>query len=264
MTRHLVNIVFFLCLIGDVHAFEHRSVTSTVDGLYIRAMPSLSGEIRGRLGKNETAALIGRSTFSTRIDGRNSYWYKVRGPSGRVGWVFGGYITIDGEMPVSALEMKWVTFCHGDLAGEVTFIEKNRTSAQAAASLGAYCIYLQSRATEYETDYFSPIRDGDRLQLYIDGLERGSGQYELTIEYRLKVPVCRECTPGCRRLREVSTLRETVKFTHDFLQPAVVGIADEVIFDARLMGLSASVRLYAGNELRGISEITLPGWPWCA
>jgi len=263
MIQRLLFIFILFSLSGYAHGFEHQSVTSTVDGLYIRAMPSLSGEVRGKLGKDETAALIGRSTFSTRIDGRNSYWYKVRGPRGGVGWVFGGYLTIDGETPVSTLEMKWVTRCQGDLA-EVTFIEKSRTSAKAAASLEAYCIYLESRESDYAVDYFSPIVDQDRLQLYIAGLSRGSGQYELQIEYRIKVPVCRECAASCFRLQEVSTIRETVEFMHDFSRPVVVGIADEVIFDARLMGLSASVQLYAGSELRGTSDISLPGWPWCA
>lgn len=259
-----LSLILLLCLaFGNLGAIDHKTVTATVDGLHIRSTPALSGGIRGKLNKDETAVLIGRSTFSMLVSGKNSYWYKVRGPRGSVGWVFGGYITIDGEAPISRLQMKWVTECH-DGPGELTFVEKSQTSAQAVASLDNYCISLESKDSDFETHYFSPISEQHRLHLYIAGLDAGPGAHELQIEYRLRVPVCRECDGVCRRLHEISTVRESLQFTHDFSKSLVVALADGPIEDWRLMGLSATARLYAQGVLRGIREITLPGWPWCA
>lgn len=262
MVRSLVFIFLLSAFCGFVRAIEHETVTSTVDGLYVRSQPSVSGEIHGKLKQDETAVLIGRSTFSTLIGGRNSYWYKIRSARGIAGWVFGGYITIEGETPVSPLEMKWVTRCQAG-PGELTFVEKSPTSSRTVASLDRFCIYLQSKDSEFETDYFSPVSQQERLHLYIAGLETGARDYELKVEYRLELPICRECNEACRRLHEIVTIQESLQFTHDFAEPAVVGLADGVIEDWRLMGLSASVRLYSEGSLLGIREITLPGWPWC-
>jgi uncharacterized protein YgiM (DUF1202 family) len=87
--------------------FRTIKVASTTDGLRIRSVPSLSGEVLGQLEKGEGGFVV--RTHCTgpimdpygisrdlieEIDGLRSFWYQILYAEGKTGWVFGGYLDL--------------------------------------------------------------------------------------------------------------------------------------------------------------------------
>jgi hypothetical protein len=80
-----------------------------VDNLRARKMPGKDGDILVELKQGEKLIFLGeRSGFKDKVNLRGKEyedtWMKVKLPDGRIGWVFGGAVTQDMEVVVSADE----------------------------------------------------------------------------------------------------------------------------------------------------------------
>jgi uncharacterized protein YgiM (DUF1202 family) len=68
-----------------------------ITGLRLRSGPSLSAEVRARLNKGDAVTVLDKSTFTATADGLTDHWYEVTNSSGIRGWVFGGYLDLEGS-----------------------------------------------------------------------------------------------------------------------------------------------------------------------
>jgi hypothetical protein len=75
--------------------FCFRQGVSMGAGLRLRAQPSLQAPTLATLGRGESVLVVDKSTFTVQADGKTDHWYKALIPSGREGWVFGGYLNLE-------------------------------------------------------------------------------------------------------------------------------------------------------------------------
>lgn len=61
----------------------------------LRSKFNLDSSIIKVFNKNEPVEIIGRTEEKTRIDNKESYWYKIRLDNNQFGWIFGAYIDIN-------------------------------------------------------------------------------------------------------------------------------------------------------------------------
>jgi hypothetical protein len=87
-----------------------RSVTA---GLRVRSQPGLGAQVITSLAAAEEVLVLARGGKTETIDGRSAYWLTVVGIEGRIGWVFGGYLSIGktqpDSLPVDSGEERQVT-----------------------------------------------------------------------------------------------------------------------------------------------------------
>lgn len=69
-----------------------------VDGLRLRAFPTLSGDKVARLTKGDELHIASRSSWVDTIDGLTAPWLEVS-KGWAVGWCFGGYVELNGQNP---------------------------------------------------------------------------------------------------------------------------------------------------------------------
>ncbi len=70
---------------------------SRVKSLRVRTGPGPFGDVVGALSKGEEAWAVGKSSFTSTVDGREGLWYEVESSSGIRGWAFGGYLEFPAE-----------------------------------------------------------------------------------------------------------------------------------------------------------------------
>jgi len=84
-------------------ATERTSGTGTVSAtaLNLRRGPGTGYADIGNLYKNNKVALLARTKLAYRVAGYNGAfrWYQVKGPTGAIGWSWGGYLAIGGKPP---------------------------------------------------------------------------------------------------------------------------------------------------------------------
>jgi hypothetical protein len=67
------------------------------DRVRIREEPNLTGKTLGHLNRTNKVRIIEYSDKKEKIEGMESYWYKVQTDEGLTGWVYGAYIDIDSQ-----------------------------------------------------------------------------------------------------------------------------------------------------------------------
>lgn len=77
----------------------------TADNLRIRNQPLLDSGITGHLMKNDVVEVLSQSWWTEEINGIDSSWLEIK-TAVRIGWVFGGYMTVTGEIPVNVKMIK--------------------------------------------------------------------------------------------------------------------------------------------------------------
>jgi tetratricopeptide (TPR) repeat protein len=82
---------------GEVSEPAPATATVTAGPLNMREDPGLEGAVVGRLSEGEKVRVLGRSDGAETIDGKSAYWYEVETIDEKRGWVFGGYLDLDGE-----------------------------------------------------------------------------------------------------------------------------------------------------------------------
>ncbi len=65
------------------------------DHLRVRAIPTLEGEILGKLFEGDEVTVLDRTGRRQTISGRTAFWYKLRSEEFEEGWSFGAYIDIE-------------------------------------------------------------------------------------------------------------------------------------------------------------------------
>jgi len=66
----------------------------TASALNLRSKPNTRSKVTGSLGAGELALIIEKTALKFKIDDKNTYWYKVKTNKNKIGWLYGGYLTI--------------------------------------------------------------------------------------------------------------------------------------------------------------------------
>jgi len=72
-----------------------NNATVTDDGLRVRSVPNLEGKIITHLNKGTKVKILDRTVEKVEVQDMLNYWYKVELPDGKVGWVFGEFLSIE-------------------------------------------------------------------------------------------------------------------------------------------------------------------------
>ena len=66
-------------------------------GIQVRAKPNTKATVLETLAKEETVMTLGRSKEHEKLLGVEDYWYQIKSPTGKEGWVFGGLLLKTGQ-----------------------------------------------------------------------------------------------------------------------------------------------------------------------
>lgn len=103
----LILSIFFAFAISSESSFQPGQIKVTAGSLIVRNIASQGGTEVTKVKRGDILDAIERSVNQSTIEEYTDYWYKIKLPKNKTGWVFGAYVTFEVNLE-SGLKWKYL------------------------------------------------------------------------------------------------------------------------------------------------------------